>query len=105
VPRTHNNEVNAIQSPVLNDNQLPSKKVYIPKPQRHNKKGIGRKKKKSSFDYKAEWATLGLPNRAHHFQVHSAAVVSADDIAINKNPQVISPIKEDSTSGGCQPQP
>jgi hypothetical protein len=30
VPRTHNNEGNTAQSPVLNDNQLPSKKgIYI----------------------------------------------------------------------------
>jgi hypothetical protein len=105
VPRTHNNEVNTAQSPVLNDNQQPYKKVYISKPSHCNKQGIGHKKKKSSFDYKAEWDTLGLPNRAHHFQVYSASVVSADNIAINKTPLIISPTKEDSTSGGCQSKP
>jgi hypothetical protein len=50
------------------------------------------------FDYKAEWGTLCLPNRAHQFQVYSAAVASADNIATNKTPLVISPTKEDSTS-------
>ncbi len=46
-----------------------------------------------------------LPDRAHHFQVYSAAVASAKSNTINKIPLVISPTKEDSTSGGCQPQP
>jgi hypothetical protein len=45
VPRTHNNEVYAAPSLVLNNNQLPSKKVYITKPPPHNKKGIVYKKK------------------------------------------------------------
>jgi hypothetical protein len=98
VPRTHNNEVNTPQSPVINDNQLPSKKVYISKPPHHKKKDIKRKKKKSSFYYNTEWDTLSLPDKAHHFQVYSAAVVSSDDIAINKNPLVISLTKEDSSS-------
>jgi hypothetical protein len=53
---------------------------------------------KSSFNYKAEWDTLGLPNRAHHFHVYSAALVSADNMAINKTPLVISTTKEHSTS-------
>jgi hypothetical protein len=104
VPRTHNDEVDTAQSPVLNDNHLQTKKVCISKPPCCNKKGIGHKKKISSVDYKAEWDTLSLPNRAHHFEVHSAAVASADKIAINKTSLVISPTKEDSTSGGCQPQ-
>jgi hypothetical protein len=81
------------------------KKVYISKPLRRNKKGIERNKKKSSFDYEAEWDTLGFPHRAHHYQVYSAAVVSAGNIAFNTTPLVISPTKEDFTSGGCQPQP
>jgi hypothetical protein len=98
VPRTHNNEVNAAQSPLLNNNQLLFKKLYISKPLRRNKKGIRLKKTKSSFNYKAEWDTLGLLNRAHHLQVNSAAVASADKIAINEAPLVISPTKEDSTS-------
>jgi hypothetical protein len=34
--------------------------------------------------------TLSLPDRAHHFQVYSDAVASADDIAINRTPLVIS---------------
>jgi hypothetical protein len=71
-----------------------SKKVNISKPPRCNKKDVGRKKKKSSIDYKAEWDTLSLPDRAHHFQVYSAAVVSADDIAIYKTLLVTSPTKE-----------
>jgi hypothetical protein len=75
VHRTHNNEVDAAQSPVLsNNNEVPSKKVYISKPPCLNKKGIGCKKKKSSSNYKAEWDTLALPDRAHHIQVYSAAV-------------------------------
>jgi hypothetical protein len=98
VPRTHNNEVDAAQSPVFNNNQLPSKKAYLSKPPRCNKKGIGCKKKKSSFNYKAEWDTLDHPNRAHHSQVYSAAVASADNIAIKKTHLVISPTKEDSKS-------
>ncbi len=60
--------------------------------------------RKTAFDYKAEWDTLSLPNRAHHFQVYSAAVASADNIVINKTPLVISLTKEDSTSGGSRPQ-
>jgi hypothetical protein len=90
-PRTHNDEVNAIQSPGFNDNQLPSKKVYISKHPRRNKKGIGCKRKKSYFNNKTALGTLSLPNRAHHFQVYSDAVASADDIAINRTPLVISP--------------
>ncbi len=74
------------------------KKVYISKPPRRNKKGIGCKKKKSSINYKTEWESLGPPNKAHHFQVYSAAVASAANIAINDTPLVISPTKEDSTS-------
>jgi hypothetical protein len=57
VPRTNNDEFNAAQSPVLNNNQL-SKKVYISEPPHRNKEGIGGKRKRSSFDYKAEWDTL-----------------------------------------------
>jgi hypothetical protein len=53
-PRTYDNEDNAAQSPVLNNNQLPFKKLYTSKPLRGNKKGIGHKKKKSSLNYKAE---------------------------------------------------
>ena len=49
-PRTNNNEVNAAQSLVLNDNQLPSKKVYISKTPHRNKKGIRRMKKKPYFN-------------------------------------------------------
>jgi hypothetical protein len=98
VSKIHSNEVNATQPLVLNDNQLTSKKVYISKPPCHNKQGIGCKKKKSSFNYKAELDTLSLPKRAHRFQVNSAAVVSAEDTAINRTPIVISLTKEDSTS-------
>jgi len=50
-----------------------------------NKKGIGCKKKKSYFNYKAARDKLSLPERAYHFQVYSAAVASADHIAINKS--------------------
>ncbi len=49
------------------------------------------KKKKSFFNYKAAWDTLHLPGRANHLQAYSAAVVSADNIAINVTPLVISP--------------
>ncbi len=69
------------------------KRVYISKPLRCNKKGISHKKRKWSLDYKFEWDTLGLPNRAHHFQVYTAAVASADNIAINKTFLVIRPTK------------
>jgi hypothetical protein len=44
------------------------------------RKGIGCKKKKSSVNLKAEWDTNDLPNIAHHFQVYSAAVASADNL-------------------------
>jgi hypothetical protein len=74
--------------------------LFLSKPPHRNKKGIGCKQKMSSFDYKAEWDTLSLPNQAHHFQVYSAAVMSADNIVINKTPLVISPTKEDTTRGG-----
>jgi hypothetical protein len=98
VPRTHNNEVNAAQSLVLNDNQLPSKKVYTSKPPHHNRKGIRCKKKKLSLNYKAEWDTPCLSNRTHHIQLYSTTVATSDKIAINKTPLVITPLKEDSTS-------
>jgi hypothetical protein len=85
VLRTHKDEVTAAQSVVLNDNQLPSKKVYIFKPPHRNKKCIfQRKKKKSSFKNAAAHDTFGLPDRAHHIQVYSAAGASADKIAINE---------------------
>jgi len=73
-PRTHNDEVNTIQSL--------SKKVYISKHPCRNKKGIGCKKKKSYFNNKTALDTRSLPDRAHP---------SADDIAINRTPLVIGP--------------
>jgi hypothetical protein len=98
-PRTHNDEVNTVQSPVLNNNQVSSKRVYISTPPSHrNKKGIGHKMKKSSLNYKAAHDILSLADRANHFQVYSTAVTSADNIVINKTPLVISSTKEVSTN-------
>jgi hypothetical protein len=67
----------------------------VPKPPHRNKKGIGQRKKKSIFDYGHAQDTLGLPGRAHHFQVYSAAVASADNIAADKTLLVISLTKEE----------
>jgi hypothetical protein len=47
---------------------------------------------------------LGHPNKALDFQVNSAAVVSADNIAISETPLVNSPTKKDSTSDPVEPQ-
>jgi hypothetical protein len=70
-------------------------KVYVPKPPRRNKKGIGQREKKSTFNYGLARDTIGLPGSAHHFQVYSAAVASADNIAADETPLVISPTKEE----------
>jgi hypothetical protein len=49
------------------NNQLTSKQVYAQKPPRRSKKGIGNKKKNSTYNYGAARDTLGLPNSVHHY--------------------------------------
>jgi hypothetical protein len=61
VPRTHNDEVNAAQSSVLNNNQLTSKKIYILKPPRYNKKIIGCKKEKQLLTTKLNGILSAFP--------------------------------------------
>ncbi len=75
------------------NNQLPSKKPFVPKPPRRRKIGIGRKKKESKYNYGAARASLNAPY-AHHFQVCSAAVSSNVD-AVDETPTAISPTKEE----------
>ena len=75
------------------NNQLPSKKPFVPKLPRHRKIGIGRKKKESKYNYGAARASLNAPH-AHHFQVYSAAVSSNVD-AVDETPPAISPTKEE----------
>jgi hypothetical protein len=76
------------------NNQLTSKQVYTQKPPHQSKKGIGHKKKNSTYNYGAARNTLGLPNNAHHYQVYAAAVAS-NSIIVNETPLVISPTKEE----------
>jgi hypothetical protein len=75
------------------NNQLPSKKPFVPKLPRRRKIGIGRKKKESKYNYGDARASLNAPH-AHHFQVYSAAV-SSNVNAVDKTPPAISPTKEE----------
>jgi hypothetical protein len=88
-----NSAVPASTIPAIN-NQLTLERVYAPKPPCRSKKGIGCKKKNSTYNYGAARDTLGLPNNAHHYQVYAAAV-ALNSIVVNETPLAISPTKEE----------
>ena len=82
---------NQPQSLLLNNNQLQiqeSLHIKNPTPQQER---YQTQEEEVIFYLGSYTDTFSLPGRAHQFQVNSAAVASADTIAINKTPLVIRP--------------